>query len=332
MDGAHGTHAGPGPGDRVRARHGAVAVPGREAPRDRILYRLFHPATFTGAEQERQTGTLPPDRGRAPWPVVILLNGVNVGPESYRWLAERLAPAGVATVTFSLVEELMPGEVGLGPGLDLSAMRAGEYGTRPSATAVGPLMEAVAAEAGSGPLAGCLDLDRVALGGHSAGGTVALLNARPEWFPGVRAAFSYGGHTMPAALFGHPEGTVLEAHPDVPALVMGGTEDAVMAASRVRYAGTELDPVAATFAAAACPGSALAVIEGAGHMAACHPPDPITARGFLEPPPPEQASAQRDLMARLVVAFLSEHLGVAGSGPSLAEVGTDPMLSGFRLR
>ena len=319
----------------VRARHGAAAVPGATTPWDRIHYRIHHPALFSDRAEERQTGQLPPDLELAPWPVVIILNGINVGPDGYRWVATLLAAHGIAAVTFTHVGEVTPGEIGLSPGLDLSALTPGEFRSRPSATAVGPLLDALAAEHRSGPLAGLLDLDRVVLGGHSAGGTVALLNADRRWFPSVVATFAYAGHTMPATLLGHPEGTVLPIGDDMPALVAGGTADGVVAASAVRYGaeGSDRhDPLAATFEhGATAPRSVFALIDGAGHLLFCDPVDPTTARGFLEPEPGPGTAARRDLLGRLVVSFCAEQLGIKAP-ETLSTLANDPLIAGFRVR
>ena len=280
--------------------------------------------------------------------MVILLNGINVGPEGYRWLAERLASAGLVTVTFSHVTNVTAQQRGLSPGLDLEALGVAQFGSRPSATTVGPLLAALAAEQAEGPLAGLLDLDRVALGGHSAGGTVALLNADPAWFPGIRATFSYAGHTMPAAMLGHPDGTVLPVAADVPALVLGGTDDGVVAASAVRYGRgdaplgiEEHDPITETFRrGTSAAGSALGIIEGGGHLSFCDPVDPTTARGFLETDDDADGpatglpgpAARRDLIGSLITAFCTEHLGAAPTRPSLSELATAPGLARFELR
>lgn len=323
----------------VRARHGAARLPGATAPNDTIHYRIFHPARYTGAASEQQTGSLPPDAGLAPWPVAIVLGGINVNPDGYRWLATHLASAGIATVLFQCVGEISPGEVGLTPGLDLSALTPDAWGTRPSATAIGPLLEALAGEHAAGPLAGMLDLDRLALVGHSDGGTVALLNAEPAWF-GVRAVVSYAGHTMPAAMLGHPTGTVLPVAAGVPALVLGGGDDAVIAASAIRYGaadGTRThDPIAATYeTAAGTPGSALVVLESATHLTFCDPVDPTTARGFLEEPDPA-GPAHRSLIAAVVQSFLGGVLGLHDQAPDLTvladltALADDPLVSDFR--
>ncbi len=187
----------------VRAAFLAAPVPGVAAPWDTIHAKVHYPAVFSGDDAERLSGDVAVDPARTPLPVVIFLNGINVGPEAYGWLAQRIAAAGCAVVTFSWVTELFPGQYGISCGLDVGAITPDTYGTRPSANAVAPLLEALAvANAGSGPLAGALDLDRVALGGHSAGATIAYENASPEFFPALRCAFGYGGHTMASTVLG----------------------------------------------------------------------------------------------------------------------------------
>jgi len=312
----------------VRAHHGAVAVPGAASPYDVAHYRVFHPARFTGAETERQTGRLPADDTAAPWPVLILLGGINVNPDGYRWLAEHLAGAGVATVLVHHVGEVTPGDVGLSPGLDIAALTPAEWRRRPSATVVGPLLDALAAAQADGPLAGLLDLHRVVLAGHSAGATVALLNADPAWFPGVVATVAYAGHTMPAALLGHPHGTVLPVPGNVPALVVGGGADSVIAASAVRYdAGAGHDPVTATYERATmAPGSTLAVLRTATHLTLCDPVDTTTARGFLEDPDADGA-AHRAWLAELIAEFVLDP-----TGPAIDRFASSDLLADWRRR
>jgi dienelactone hydrolase len=338
------------PGSTItRARHGAVRVAGAAAPHDTVHYRIFHPAGFGGTEAERQSGSLPPDTTAAPWPVVIVIGGINVNPDGYRWLAEHLAPLGIATVLYQFVGEISPGQIGLSPGLDLTALTPDSWGTRPSATAIGPLIDALREEHHAGPLEGLLDLDRIALLGHSAGGTVAMLNADPKWF-GIRGVISYAGHTMPASMLGHPEATVLPLAPEVPALVLAGGEDAVIAASASRYAAaaaatttaaaskssgndtarpSDHDPVSATFATATAPGSALVVLRTATHLTLCDPVDSTTARGFLELADPH-GPAHRAHLAALIDSFLNSVFAMGRTTPDLAELGADPVVSVFR--
>ena len=80
-----------------------------------------------------------------------------------------------------------------------------------------------------------LDLSRVVVGGHSAGGTAALHSSDPGWVPGLRAVFAYGAHTMTATALGHGEATVVAIPAKVPVMLLTGSEDGVIAASRDRY-------------------------------------------------------------------------------------------------
>lgn len=310
----------------VRALHGSVRVPGLDEPGDTIHFRVFHPAAPTGSDRERLTGELPADTSAAPWPVVLVLPGVNIGPEGYRWLAEDLARLGCAVVTYALVGEIMPGSVGITPGVDLDACRAGTYGTRPTCLALAPLLEALGRIDADGRLAGLLDLDRVVLLGHSAGGTLTLHNATAAWFP-VVAAVSFAAHTMGSTSLGHDDGTVLAVPGTVPKLVMGAELDGVVASSSDRYgrdihAGTPHDPVTRTFTEGITTGRGdchLAILRGATHTSILSPHDPTTARGYLDPEPGRPERDLRDTIAGLVTAFLGAYvLGRPGAGEQLA--------------
>ena len=293
----------------VRAQHGAAKVHSARPPHDTIHFRLHYPALWTGADSERLTGILPPDPANSPWPLAIVLPGINVGSDAYRWLAVALAQAGIATVTFDFVDELMPGNVALSPGLDVTAVAPDSYGRRPSGTALAPLVAAVQRMTKEGPTAGLVDTGRILLIGHSAGGTVALENASTDWIPGLRGVAVYGAHTMPAVMLGHPHGTVLPMPSEIPALVLAGTDDGVIRASADRYQPKDdHDPVRRTFhEACRHPHSRLAVLEGATHMVMAHNGDTTTARGFLDAVPTPD-SLRRDgevrcLMAGLLLAF-----------------------------
>lgn len=315
----------------VRCVHDAATVPGLVAPHDTVHLRLFHPALLTGDERERQTGELPPDPARAPWPVVLVLPGVNVGPEGYRWLAEEWVGRGLAVVTMALVGEVMPGIAGITPGMDLDACRPGTYGSRPSCTVVGPVLRTLARHAAVGRLAGMLDLDRIVLAGHSAGGTMALENADPGWWP-VRAVVTYASHTMASTMFDWPPATVLPVPAALPTLLMAGDEDGVMEASVARYRDRggrpgdgDHDPVARTFREALPDRPAgtgadayLAVLRGGTHTSVCWPDDTTSARGFLDPPPGRDPAAVRAGIAAISSAFLEAHvLGRAGAAARL---------------
>lgn len=299
-------------GPIVRAHHGAVRVPELESPTDTVHYRLYHRALWTGAEAELQTGDLPPDRSAGPWPVVVLLGGINIGPESYRWLATDLAESGYAVVIPALVGETLPGVIGITPGLDLGAVTPATYGTRPSGIALGPVLAELARLNGAGRFEELLDLDHLAFGGHSGGGSVVLQNADPSWFPGLRAVFTYASHLMASTMLGFEPATVLALPAETPALLLAGELDGVMAASAYRYARADdeaHDPVTETYLrSAVAPGSALAVLAGATHTALLHPIDNTTARGFLDPDPSVAPDLTRAACAELVRAFLDHHL------------------------
>ena len=330
----------------VRACHFAVRVDGATAPHDTAHARLHYPATPTGSDAERLTGMLAPERTAAPLPLVVLLPAVNVGSETYRWLAVELVRRGYAAVTYDHVGELMPGQVGLSPGIDLGALAPDSFGHRPSATALGPLLAELAEINAHGVMEGMLDLSRLALGGHSAGGTVALENADPAWFEGVRAVFSYGSHTMPVAALGHGEGAVLPVGP-VPAMIVAGDEDGVILASADRYGSEPGDrshsPVARSFDDGIREGVVgyEVILAGCNHLLVCDPPDPTSARGFLDAEPSTDPVVARRAYMDLVVAFLDTHLaGHLGdaSGRSTATAGplevaaTSPVVASIRRK
>ncbi|MGI9667730.1 MAG: alpha/beta hydrolase family protein [Acidimicrobiia bacterium] len=293
----------------IRSLYGAARIPDAEPPYDTVHFRVFYPAATTGSDTERLTGEMNPQSGQ-PLPVVIFLPGVNVPPDSYTWLASAIAESGMAAVTLGVVEDVFAGRIGLSPGMDIAKVTPATYGTGPTATSVQPVLDALAEMNSEGVLAGALDTDRVALGGHSAGGTIALQSADPRYFPGIKAVFSYGAHTMPSAVLGFDEGTVLPVSPEVPTLIMVGENDGVIAASRDRYgAGPEHDPVRRTWLEGVTRSngdSRFVVFEGANHLAISDPDDPTTARGFLEPDPAADPSATRHAIAETVVNFLNQ--------------------------
>ena len=120
----------------IRSLWWAAQVPGATAPWDTATMRVFYPAAPTWSLEERMSGVLPADPAQAPFPVVVIAPGINVGQDSYRWLAVRLAEAGFLAVSYDHVGELMPGQVGTSPGVDLDAARPEHYGSRPTGVAL----------------------------------------------------------------------------------------------------------------------------------------------------------------------------------------------------
>lgn len=291
----------------VRAFFTAVKVEGYAAPYDTLHMKVYYPAALTGSDVERNTGNVAADRTRAPFPIVVFLSGVNVGAEAYGWLAECLVQRGMVFVTFNWVGETLPGVIGLTPGVDLKMLRPETYGKG----ATGSALPAVFAEleriqdgrSGGSALQGLLDLEHVVLGGHSAGGTIALQNADVRYFPQVKAAFAYGAHTMAATMLGFAPGTVLPLSP-LPMLLLGGTEDGVIAASSGRYGENGAsNPIVRTFRESVQAG-ALVMLEGANHFTFTHVLDTTTGRGFLEAPATQPEEQLRALMAELVCRFI----------------------------
>ena len=298
----------------VRSLRTATRVPGAAAPYDTVHLTVRYPALPPRDDAERMSGRLAADDSGAPYPVVVLVSGVNCPADAYRWLAFRLVEAGFVVVGYDWVGELFPGEHGLTPGVDIVAAGPDHYGERPTTPALRPVLDAVAALHESGPLAGLLDLDRVGVVGHSAGGTVLLQSARPAWFPEIRAVVTYGAHTMASQMIGYPPNTLLPAPIQAPAMLLAGTDDGVVAASAIRYgeqAGAAgHDPVERTWREA-LPGTTeawLVHLAGAGHMLMGHPEDPSTARGFLETPTDADADRLRTVLGDTVAAFLAAKL------------------------
>jgi dienelactone hydrolase len=279
-------------------------------PYDTLFAKITYPATFTGSAVERNTGVLAADPARAPYPVVLLLSGINVGKEAYQWLAVALAQAGIVTITYDWIAEDLPGYISLTAGVDLGSLGPGIYGTRPTSTVVGPLLGLVDALNADGVLAGLLNRERIILGGHSAGATMALQNANPAWFPQVKGAFGYAGHTMASTLFGYEAGTILPVLSDLPLLVLGGSADGVIASSSGRYGLQEGSATAAlerTFDEGVRRG-ALAVLQDADHFLIAHPHDTTMGRGFLEAAPPVDRADLRAFSAELIIAFIRESI------------------------
>ena len=293
----------------VRAIYRAIAIPDCAAPYDRASLKVFYPANYGDSAEERNSGVVPANKALAPFPVVIMMPGINVGPEAYTWLAYKLAERGIVTVTYTLVAEEMPGYISLTPGLSITALTPDHYGKIASATAVAPIMEDLQALNSEGVLAGMLDLQHVVLGGHSAGGTVALLNANADWFPGVCAAFSYGAHAGAATALGYAEDAMFTLPAQLPLLIMGGTRDGCIANSGSRYgdpSASATQRVEQTFdQALQCERGDcyLAIIEGANHFSLAYPADHSTGRPFIDLATTQPDDALRELLSSLICQF-----------------------------
>ena len=259
-------------------------------PYDTGIARIYYPARYSGSVDEQNTGTIPFDDRFPPCPVLILFQGINTDPASYRWLAESLAQAGIVTVTYQLVAEEIPGSVAATPGIELQALTPDQFGKRPSAIAVPAILSMLTRLNGNGVLAGNLDLNRLAFGGHSAGGTIALLNANQNWFPDVRAVFAYGAHTSGSTALGWPDKSILPIHANIPVLLIGGLQDGCVAQSAHRY-GTDTVSTTAlieqTFDCAIAENdgrNTLILLNNANHFSICSPDDHTCGRGYIDEP------------------------------------------------
>lgn len=323
----------------IRTHRTAVRVPGATAPYDTAHVTLRYPALPARDDRERMSGMLAADPDGAPYPVVVVLPGINVASAGYTDLAVGVARAGMVAVTFDWVGELFPGQFGLTPGVDITAVTPKTYGSAPTTPALAPVLVSVADAHEAGPLAGLLDLDRIGVFGHSAGGTVALQSARSEWFPAIRAVAAYGAHTMASQQLGFAAGTLLPVPVDAPVLLLGGTADGVVAASAIRY-GEEAgapghDPIERTWSEAlpATTEAWLVLLADAGHMLPAAPEDPSSARGFLEAPPLTDQDHLRGALIDVVAAFFAARLcDDAAAKAVLESLADQPEIAAVRRR
>jgi predicted dienelactone hydrolase len=293
----------------IRSLFQAIKVADAVAPYDTIQLKVFYPAQMSDDALEQSMGIVPADRQLAPLPIVIFFGGINCGAELYQWLVVQLATRGLVVVTFNWIAENLPGIVALTPGVDLKNLAPHTYGTAPTASALPALLASLQQMNSSGVLAGLLDLDRVILGGHSAGGRVAIESANPNFYPQVVAAFAYGAHTAAIVQLGYPAGTILPLDDRLPMLLIGGSCDGVIANSGDRYGVTwerPTMPIERTFQAIASERTDryLLLIEGANHFAIAHPVDPTTGTGYLDFPATRSAAQTRSVIAEAIGLFI----------------------------
>ncbi len=299
----------------ARALYRCEVIDGARAPFDRVSLKIHYPAELTGSDLERNTGLVAAAGDGQPFPVIIILPGINVGPESYGWLAADVAARGNVVVTYSVIAEELPGYVSLTPGLDLAAIMPDSYGTRPSATALEPVLEALRKLNADGPLADAIDMNAITLLGHSAGGSVALYNAKREWVPGLRGVITWGAHAGAATALGFPENTFLPLPGEVPVMLLGGSSDGVIRNSAHRYgsnASGSMGPLRATFERSFEDDSGhryLVEIAGANHFSLAWPVDETTGRHFIDDVATVNGESLRAWLADVLASFAAGNFG-----------------------
>ncbi len=272
-----------------------------------------------------------------PFPIAVFCNPVNIGPEFARWIATALARHGIVTATFSWMSSvqgfdvMVPG-VQTGPGT-VAAIVAG--------------IERLNGQAG--PLKGRLDTSTVVVGGHSAGGSIALMAADLTTHPQVRAVFSMAGHNA------RPHGDTVKFEPlgngGIPVFLIAGTNDGVIDRSRFRYGvapGVEWDPMGRTFNESLTDlhrRHVFARLSGANHFSFADPDDDATVgRPFMDSPSSTPGPDVRRWCAAAIGAFCVSAIApvssigaitpatVWGAAKSLDQLLSDPLVCESRHR
>ena len=297
----------------VRAFFEAAKVEGVQSPYDTIHLKILYPAQIPD-QLEKNIGFEPANPENAPFPVVILFNGYNCDAQQYQWLAVKLAERGLVVVLFNWITESLPGVISLTPGIDLEKMKPTIYRTAPTASALPALLAKLEQLQNQGILAGMLDLQRIILGGHSAGGIVSIENADPRFFPGVAASFAYGASNRGLLMMGYEPGTILPLPDSLPLLLMGGTCDGFMLNSSELYGvspGDAATPVIRTFQEAITGGrddTYLVILEGANHFSIVDQPDSTTVGPSLDLEATQPQENLRLLMSEIIGLFIDTYV------------------------
>ncbi len=297
----------------VQAFWKATKVENAQPLYDTIQLKVFYPALTPDSQQT--FSSYPADQAKAPFPVVILFSGVNCNLAMYEWLALKLTARGLVVILFNWLAENIPGNISLTPGVDLAALSPDVYDTVPTASALPSLLAELEQLNTFGILAGLLDLQKIILGGHSAGGRVALENANTKFFSQVAAAFSYGAHTAAPIQIGYESGTILSLPNSVPMLLIGGTHDGVIANNSSIYGidewATAATPVIRTFREAISReqgDSYLVLLEGANHFSFVDRLDSTLQVAALDFPSSQPQTQIRSIIAEVVGLFIDLHV------------------------
>ncbi len=297
----------------IRAFYRATKVENAQPPYDTIHFKVFYPGKISEAEMKISQEMIPVDSQHAPFPIVIFLSGFNCHPQMYEWLAVKLSEHGLVVVTFSWLEENFPGQVSMTPGINFHFWKPDTYGTASTSSTLPTIIAELEKLNSEGILAGMLDLKKIILGGHSAGGRIALENADPRFFPQVAAAFAYGTTSVAPVMLEHKPGKILPLSDSQPLLLIGGTCDGVVAKMNAHNGFPEDATISVeqTFAQAISGGrddSYLLLLEGANHFTISDPFDPTIARPFIDFPATKPEDEIRSLMAETIGLFINAHV------------------------
>ena len=292
----------------VRALRKAIKVEDAHSPYDTIHLKIFYQSEYS--EAQNPFSIAPAARDLAPFPVVIFFNGFNCSFAVYEWLAAELTARDLVVVLFDWLINAN-GVTTITPGVDLTAFERENYGKVPSAAALPLLSKELDSLQSEGILAGLLNLNQIVLGGHSAGGRLALENADPKFFDRLVGAFSYGAHSAAPISLKYEPGTILPLPDSLPMLLIGGTKDGVIAKNSKIYGveqwSTPATPVLRTFKEGfkfKDRNKCLVIIEGANHFAIADRTDPtlsVAADDFAATKPEAEIRA---LMASTIGLFI----------------------------
>ncbi len=273
---------------------------------------MYYPSRFSDSVEERSTGLVALESARAPFPIVILLPGEDLSQESYSWLATELAQAGSVVATYSWICEDTNGQMRSGPGQQRKRLSHKRYGRKPSCPALPAVFSALKRLNKTGLLANQLNLSCVVLGGHGLGGRMALLNANRDWFPAVCGAFAYGGHALADPEQGWARRDVLPLAPDMPLLLIAGSNDGVLDTETAHLAGSDASPtwaVERSFSRGIKGRRGdrhLVIVKGGSHYNFTSPRDLTTGKHFLDRRTRGHGKAVRQYLAQLLVTFCDQ--------------------------
>ena len=312
---------------KVRSFWRSVKVESAKSPYDTIHLKIYYPEGKS-------------DSIEFPLPVVVFFSAVNCESSIYHWLAIALVESGAIVVTFNWVAENPPGIINLTPGVDVNSWRK-SYGKLPTASALPSILNELELLRSTEKLQGKIDLNRVILGGHSIGGRIALENADPYWFPSVKAAFAYGSHCLAPVAFDYFPGTVRELPSKLPILLMGGTQDGVIAKSSNSYGLLGKDPIAPlvnTFTEGFSSNNNdkyLVLFEGANHYSIADSIDFTQENIYTDFPTPRPQIEYRKLIASIIKNFIQglvcENLSAANQFNLLLKI-YNPLIAKVELR